>query len=59
VKGEGQGFGKEGEGGEENGEDLRGIGKGKNRRGRYGRGWKGEEEEERGGRDFANNNPPL
>jgi hypothetical protein len=29
-------------------------GKGGNRRGRYGRGWKGEEE--RGGRDFANNN---
>jgi hypothetical protein len=23
----------------------------------YGRGWKGEEEKERGGRDLANNNP--
>lgn len=30
-----------------------------NRRGRYGRGWKGEEEEESGGRDFANHRPQL
>jgi hypothetical protein len=47
VKGEGQ---KLGEGR---------IGGRGNRRGRYGRSWKGEEEEESGGRDFANHRPQL